>query len=66
MTPENLELLRTWVQAECRHVYYKLQTEDTVCDDLEDRFENAEWNEICKQSADSAFLKVVIAFCGTD
>jgi len=30
MTPEKLELLRKWVQAECRQVYYKLEHEDKI------------------------------------
>jgi hypothetical protein len=52
MTPEKLELLRKWVQAECYQVYYKLEHEGK--------------NDVCKKQADAAFFQVVMAFCGTD
>ena len=61
MTPEKLELLREWVQAECRQVYYKCESDDTVCEDID-----YEWNEVCKQHADATFFKVVMAFCNTN
>jgi len=63
MTPEKLEFLRKWIQNECRYMHYKLSAEDSI-DEISDS--DAEWNEVCKQSADSAFFNVVIAFCGTD
>ena len=73
MTPEKLELLRKWVQAECRQVYYKLELEDKVYEDINDKWNQDEksvllplWNDICKQEADAAFFKVVMAFCGID
>ena len=63
MTPEKLELLRKWIQNECRYMHYKLLAEDSIdsIDEISDS--DAEWNEVCKQSADSAFFNVVIAFC---
>lgn len=66
MTPEKLELLRKWVQAESRQVYYKLEHEDKVYEDINDKWNEDEWNDICKQQADAAFFKVVMAFCGID
>lgn len=65
MTPEKLELLRKWVQAECRQVYYKLEHKDKVYEGI-DKWNKDELNDICKQEADAAFFNVVIAFCGTD
>lgn len=44
-------------------MHYKLSAEDSI-DEIS--VFDAEWNEVCKQSADSEFFKVVIAFCGTD
>ena len=73
MTPEKLELLRKWIQNECRYIHYKLSAEDSIDEisdsDIEryDGFQEwAEWNDVCKQSADAAFFQVVMAFCGTD
>ena len=66
MTPEKLELLRKWVQAECRQVYYKLEHDDKVYEDINDKWNQDEWNDICKQEADAAFFQVVMAFCGID
>ena len=50
-------------------MHYKLSAEDSsyeISDTQQISCFDAEWNDVCKQSADAAFFKVVMAFCGTD
>jgi len=61
MTPSQLETLRSWVQNECRHAYYKFESDDVPLEMVDH-----DWIDICRQHADAAFFKVVREFCGTD